>query len=104
MIPCTRLRRQFRQARRFVLTKVGECLYRSKAGSYFGVVKNNGKQHRKSLQTKDRGIAVKKLGEFRQQLCAQTSPDHATAKAADPAAAITFDQLAKRWLDFVAVH
>ena len=56
------------QTRHFVLTKVGECLYRSECGSYFAVVKHLGKQHRKSLQTKHRNIAAKKLGEFRQKL------------------------------------
>jgi hypothetical protein len=47
------LRTNRRPSRRFVLTKVGECLYRSQAGTYFAVVKHRGKQHRKSLQTKD---------------------------------------------------
>jgi integrase len=95
--------RQNRPSRRFILTKVAECLYRSEAGSYFGVVKHLGKQHRLSLQTKDRDVARKKLSEFRQQLCVQTAPDHAAGKAADPAA-ITFGQLAKRWLDSMQVH
>jgi hypothetical protein len=92
------LREQRRPSRRFVLTKVGECLYRSECGSYFAVVKNNGRQHRKCLQTKDRDVARKKLVEFRQQLCAPTPTDRpAAAKAAN----ITFDELAKRWLDSV---
>src|SRR5580700_9074126 len=56
------------QSRRFILTKVGECLYRSEAGSYFAVVKHQGKQHRKCLQTKDRSIAAKTLGKFRPKL------------------------------------
>jgi hypothetical protein len=63
-----RIREQRRQSRRFVLSKVGECLYRSECGSYFAVVKHTGRQHRRSLQTKDRGIAAKKLVEFRQKL------------------------------------
>src|ERR1017187_4669286 len=96
---------QIRQSRRFPLSKVGECLYRSECGSYFGVVKHLGRQHRKSLQTKDRDVAKKRLGEFRQRLCAPSFTDRPpTGKAADPAAVITFDQLAKRWLDSVAVH
>lgn len=98
------LRHQRRQTRRFILTKVGECLYRSECGTYFGVIKHLGRQHRLSLKTTDRDIARKKLAEFRQQLCAQTSPDHPAGKAASPAAAITFDQLAKRWLDSIQVH
>ena len=100
MIAVNRSRLLNRPYRRFVLVKVGECLYRSEAGSYFGVVKVNGKQFRHCLGTKDRDIAKTKLVEYRQQLCAPT----AAAKSADPAAAITFDQLAKRWLDAVAVH
>jgi len=96
-----RLREQRRSSRRFILSKVGECLYRSEAGSYFGVIKFRGKQYRHSLQTKDRDVARKKLVEFRQQLCAPSPTDRpAVAKAAN----ITFDELAKRWLDAVAVH
>src|ERR1017187_10253183 len=96
---------QCRHSRHFVLTKVGECLYRSQCGSYFAVVKHLGRQHRKSLQTKDRDVAKKRVGEFRQRLCAPSSTDRPpTVKTADPAAAITFDQLAKRGLDSVAVY
>jgi hypothetical protein len=66
--PMIAVNRNRPQTRHFVLTKVGECLYRSECGSYFAVVKHLGKQHRKSLQTKHRNIAAKKLGEFRQKL------------------------------------
>ena len=86
------------KSRRFILTKVGECLYRSDAGSYFAVVKHMVKQHRLSLQTTDRGIASKKLTEFRQQFC------NPADQAASPAAAIRFDTMAQHWLDSVAVH
>jgi integrase len=45
------------------------------------------------------------LGEYRQGLCAPSPTESSPAsKAADPAAAITYDQLAKRWLDSVSVH
>lgn len=96
MIAVNRARPLCRQSRRFILSKVGECLYRSECGSYFAVIKHLDKQHRRSLQTKDRGIAAKKLVEFRQKL-------NGLAPAADHAA-ITFDQLAKRWLDAIEVH
>lgn len=86
-----------RKPRRFILSKVGECLYRSEAGSYFAVIKHRGKQHRQSLQTKDRGIASKKLVEFRQKLNRQ-APDK--KHVAD----MTFDQLGSRWLDLIQVH
>src|SRR5271169_5618083 len=75
--------RQIRHSRRFPLSKVGECLYRSECGSYFAVVKHLGKQHRKSLQTTNRGIAVKKLGEFRQKL-RHLAPAAGNIPAADP--------------------
>jgi integrase len=91
------LREQRRPSRRFVLSKVGECLYRSECGSYFAVVKNNGRQHRKSLQTKDRAIAARKLVEFRQKL-------NGLAPAADHAAAPTFEEIARGWLDAISVH
>src|SRR5437016_6570393 len=95
---CLRMKR--RQSRHFLLSKVGECLYRSDCGSYFAVVKHLGKQHRLSLKTTDRNVARKKLAEFRQQLCSPPTERPAAAKAA----AITFDELAKRWLDAVEVH
>ena len=91
-----RLREQRRQSRRFILAKVGECLYRSECGSYFAVVKHLGRQHRRSLQTKDRGIAGKKLGEFRQKL-------NGLAPAADHAA-LTFEEIARGWLAAISVH
>ena len=90
--------RQSRQTRRFPLAKVGECLYRSECGTYFGVVKHLGRQHRKSLQTKDRGIAVKKLGEFRQKL------RHLAPAAGNIPAAVSFGQVATMWLSSIAVH
>jgi integrase len=92
-----RLQIQRCPSRRFVLTKVGECLYRSECGSYFAVVKHLGRQHRKSLQTKDRGIAAKKLVEFRQKL-------NGLAPAADHAAALTFEEIARGWLAAISVH
>jgi integrase len=92
-----RIREQRRPSRRFVLAKVGECLYRSECGSYFAVVKHRGRQHRRSLQTKDRAIAAKKLVEFRQKL-------NGLAPAAGHAAALTFEEIARRWLDAIEVH
>jgi integrase len=89
---------QNRRSRHFILAKVAECLYRSECGSYFAVVKHLGKQHRKSLQTKHRGIAVKKLGEFRQKL------RHLAPAAGNIPAAISFGQVAAMWLESVAIH
>src|SRR5437870_10787236 len=95
------LRMRRRPSRRFVLSKVGECLYRSDCGSYFAVIKHLGKQHRRSLKTTDRNVAKTKLAEFRQPLCAPTPTER---PAANKAADITFDELAKQWLDAVEVH
>src|ERR1039457_7260962 len=92
------LRQQRPQSRHFILTKVGECLYRSECGTYFAVVKHLGKQHRKSLQTTNRGIAVKKLGEFRQKL------RHLAPAAGNIPTAISFGQVAAMWLESVAIH
>src|ERR1039458_5479731 len=92
------LRQQRRPSRRFVLAKVGECLYRSEAGTYFAVVKHLGKQHRKSLQTTNRGIAAKKLGEFRQKL------RHLAPSTGNIPTAISFGQVATMWLESVAIH
>lgn len=77
---------------------MGECLYRSEAGSYFAVVKHLGRQHRKSLQTTNRGIAVKRLGEFRQKL------RHLAPSTGNIPTAITFGQVATMWLESVAIH
>ena len=98
MIAVNRSRLQLRQPRRFILTRVGETSYRSEAGSYFAVVKHQGRQIRRSLKTTDRGIARRKLAEFRQQLRGSVPA------AGHAGATLTFDQLAKRWLDPVAVH
>src|ERR1039458_7194114 len=76
MIAVNRVR-PFTQSRRFVLTKVGETLYRSAVGSYFAVIKYQGKQHCHCLKTKDREIARKKLAEYRQQLQGHPAADNA---------------------------
>ncbi|MCG3146890.1 MAG: Tyrosine recombinase XerC [Verrucomicrobiae bacterium] len=55
-------------SKHFPLYRVGECLYRSEGGIFFAVVKKHGRQHRRSLKTKDREIAQQKLGKYREQL------------------------------------
>lgn len=73
-------------------TKVAECLYRhNSSGTYYALVKRSGKQIRKSLKTKDRKFAERKLADFRQKA------KGLTAKAGlhrEP-----FMKLAKRWLE-----
>ena len=47
--------------------KVAECLYRNQtSGTYYALVKRNGRQIRRSLKTKDRKLAERRLKEFRQ--------------------------------------
>src|ERR1039458_9955880 len=94
MIAVNRVR-PFTQSRRFVLTKVGETLYRSAVGSYFAVIKYQGKQHRHCLKTKDREIARKKLAEYRQQLQGHPAADNA---------ALSFGQLSSQWLEASRVY
>jgi integrase len=49
--------------------KVAECLYRhTSSGTYYGLVKRSGKQFRRSLKTKDRQLAGRRLAEFRDKL------------------------------------
>lgn len=45
--------------------KVGKCLYRNHRGTYFALVKVNGKQIKRSLETKDRELADRSLAGFR---------------------------------------
>ena len=47
--------------------KVGECLYRYSNGVYYGRIRVEGKDIKRSLHTTDREIARRKLAEFRNQ-------------------------------------
>lgn len=72
--------------------KVAECLYRYQPSKvYYALVKHAGKQHRKSLKTTDRKLAERKLADFRRKVSG-------LARQKD-AGGITFDALAKRWLE-----
>jgi integrase len=69
---------------------VGQCLYRNIASDiYYALVKKRGKQHRKSLKTKDRQFAGRKLIEFRRQVNGFITPTKDRN--------ITFEELAKDW-------
>lgn len=71
--------------------KVAECLYRHESSKvYYALVKRAGKQIRRSLKTKDRKLADRRLADFRQKV-GQLS---LTASASQ----ITFTDLAARWL------
>ena len=74
--------------------KVGECLYRHQSSRvYYALVKRAGKQHRKSLGTSDRKLAERKLSAFRAKVGVLSKQKNASG--------ITFDDLAKRWLETV---
>lgn len=74
------------------LRRVGECLYRNESsGIYYALVKRSGKQYRRSLKTKDRRLAERKLSDLRNkvgQLSLTASPSQ-----------ITFASIAARWLE-----
>jgi integrase len=47
--------------------KVGECLYRYSNGVYYGRIRVEGKEIKRSLHTTDREVAQRKLADFRNQ-------------------------------------
>lgn len=75
-----------------LFVRVAECLYRNRSsGTYFALVKRNGKQRRQSLKTQDRKLAERRLREFRE------SADRLTASGEERKK--LFESLAARWLD-----
>ena len=78
-------------ARKVVFHRVAENLYRLEtSGGYYGLVKRGAKQFRRSLKTKDRKHAERRLVELRARVGNLTITDEA---------GLTFDQVAKRWMD-----
>jgi len=60
------------------LEKVGECLYRySSNGVYYALVKDRGKQKKRSLGTTDKAVAKRKLADFKRNL---GKVDHSAGK------------------------
>ena len=79
------------------LQKVAECLYRhSSSGTYYALVKRAGKQHRRSLKTKDRKVAERFLSDFRQKV---TRLSHTMS-----ASRVSFRDMAGLWLDTLRAH
>jgi len=77
--------------------KVAECLYRnSSSGVYYALVKRGGKQHRRSLRTKDRKVADRFLSDFRQKVGRLSKTSSASH--------VTFRDLAERWLETMRAH
>lgn len=77
--------------------KVGECLYRHvTSGIYYALVKRGGKQIRRSLKTKDRQLAQRRLAEFREKVGRLTA-DAKTGRT-------TFADLAEQWFATASVR
>jgi integrase len=76
-----------------VFHKVAENLYRlESSGGYYALVKRGGKQFRRSLKTKDRKLADRRLKEIKGQIgCLSLSDD----------AKLDFEAVANRWLESV---
>src|SRR5271165_256711 len=74
-----------------VFHKVAENLYRlESSGGYYALIKKSGKQFRRSLKTKDRKLADRRLNELRAKIgCLQISPE----------ARLSFTQAAQLWLE-----
>ena len=74
-----------------VFHKVAENLYRlESSGGYYALLKRGGKQFRRSLKTKDRKLADRRLSELRAKVGSlKISPD----------AKLNFEQAAKLWLE-----
>jgi len=69
--------------------KVAECLYRNANKDYYGLVKVNGKQIRRSLKTSDLAIAKRRLIDFRAKAERLEGQENRN---------IRFDELAVDWL------
>ena len=77
-------------ARKVVFHRVAENLYRLEtSGGYYALLKRGDKQFRRSLRTKDRKLAERRLTELRGQVGNLTIADDAR---------LTFDELGKRWM------
>ena len=62
------------------------------SGGYYALLERAGKQFRRSLKTKDRKLAERRLAELRGKVGALTISEDSN---------LTFEQTAKRWLDTV---
>ena len=78
-----------KEARKLVFHRVAENLYRlEQSGGYYALLKRADKQFRRSLKTKDRKLAERRLSELRAQVGKLTTGGEAK---------ITFAEVAKRW-------
>lgn len=81
-------------ARKLVFHRVAENLYRlEQSGGYYALLKRGDKQFRRSLRTKDRKMAERRLAELRSQVGNLKIGDEAKQSFAD---------IAKRWMTVTA--
>ncbi len=57
------------------LKRIGECLYRHHAGTYYALVKVIGKQIKRSLKTSDLTLAKRRVADFRAKASRLTGTD-----------------------------
>ena len=74
------------------LHRVAECLYRNGNGNYVALVKVKGKQIKKTLNTKDRQLANRRLAELREKAQRLHGAENRN---------IRFDELAEMWLESI---
>jgi len=78
-----------KSARKLVFHRVAENLYRLEtSGGYYALLKRGDKQFRRSLKTKDRKLADRRLVELRGQVGGLTIGEEAK---------LSFDEVAERW-------
>jgi integrase len=78
-----------KEARKLVFHRVAENLYRLEtSGGYYALIKRGDKQFRRSLKTKDRKLADRRLIELRAQVGNLTIGEDAR---------LSFEQVAERW-------
>src|SRR5436305_203860 len=76
-----------------VFHKVAENLYRlESSGGYYALVKKGDKQFRRSLKTKDRKLADRRLKELKEQISGLSLADDSK---------LGFEAVANRWLESV---
>ena len=82
------------KARKVVFHRVAENLYRlESSGGYYALVKRGDKQFRRSLKTKDRKLAERRLAELRSQVGGLVISGESR---------LSFDEVAKRWMAVTA--
>ena len=74
------------------LQKVGECLYRNAHGVYFAWFCVRSKQVKRSLKTKSKELARRRLGELRQNAARLHGAEHRN---------LHFEEVAEFWLESI---